>query len=142
MKANGVTGRVVYPTLSYISHSCVCNARYRSIIFRKSLLFTFLSKNLTDFTTSQTESSLWFFDKMVKKGTFSKLLSCTVCHQLTIRSKFDLKPKFQKVKKSPFSTCHLCMDIWGENPKLEISGSSTVLVLGNFTTLFNQVHNQ
>ena len=43
MKANGVTGRVVYPTLSYISHSCVCNARYRSIISRKSNLFTILT---------------------------------------------------------------------------------------------------
>ena len=29
MKINGVSGRVVYPTLSYISHSCICNARYR-----------------------------------------------------------------------------------------------------------------
>ena len=29
MKVNGVSGKVVYPTLSYISHSCICNARYR-----------------------------------------------------------------------------------------------------------------
>ena len=31
MKMNRVSGRVVYPTLSYMSHSCICNARYRYI---------------------------------------------------------------------------------------------------------------
>ena len=29
LQIHGITGRVVYPTLSYISHSCVCNARYK-----------------------------------------------------------------------------------------------------------------
>ena len=29
MKMHGASGRVVYPTLSYMSHSCICNARYR-----------------------------------------------------------------------------------------------------------------
>ena len=29
LQMHGITGRVVYPTLSYISHSCVCNARYK-----------------------------------------------------------------------------------------------------------------
>ena len=29
LKTHGITGRVVYPTLSYLSHSCVCNARYK-----------------------------------------------------------------------------------------------------------------
>lgn len=31
MKFHGASGRVVYPTLSYLSHSCICNARYRFV---------------------------------------------------------------------------------------------------------------
>ena len=29
MKISGVSGRIVYPTLSYLSHSCICNAKYK-----------------------------------------------------------------------------------------------------------------
>ena len=29
MKAEGIGARAVYPTFSFLSHSCLCNARYR-----------------------------------------------------------------------------------------------------------------
>ena len=31
MKKFGVGGRAVYPTFSFLSHSCISNARYRSV---------------------------------------------------------------------------------------------------------------
>ena len=38
MKMKGISGRVVYPTLSYISHSCLCNAKYRLVLHVIQLL--------------------------------------------------------------------------------------------------------
>ncbi len=35
----GGSGRAVYPTFSFLSHSCACNARYR-----QDISFTFLSQ--------------------------------------------------------------------------------------------------
>ena len=32
MKKFGVGGRAVYPTFSFLSHSCISNARYRSVL--------------------------------------------------------------------------------------------------------------
>jgi hypothetical protein len=29
MKRLGVSGKALFPTFSYLSHSCICNARYR-----------------------------------------------------------------------------------------------------------------
>ena len=29
MKRHNVSGKALYPTFSFLSHSCICNARYR-----------------------------------------------------------------------------------------------------------------
>ena len=76
MKANGVTGRVVYPTLSYMSHSCVCNARYsmspsdHSITIRSQtsiakgdeITIQYLSFMYGHLRRKSTIKDFWFFD--------------------------------------------------------------------------------
>ena len=56
---------VMFVCYMYIQH------RYKSIIFRKFVLFTILLKNWTDFSAQQychVEFSFKFFNVMVKKG--------------------------------------------------------------------------
>ena len=78
MKLHGVSGRAVFPTLSYLSHSCICNARYslspkpqdRSIKVRaqrkiqqgEEITIQYLSFMYGHLKRKGTIKNFWFFD--------------------------------------------------------------------------------
>ena len=78
MKLHGVSGRAVYPTLSYLSHSCICNARYsqspnpkdrsikvraqRKILKGEEISIQYLSFMYGHIKRKGTIKNFWFFD--------------------------------------------------------------------------------
>ena len=76
MKMNDVSGRAVFPTLSYMSHSCICNARYsqspkdRSIKVRaqrhikkgEEITIQYLSFMYGHLKRKGTIKNFWYFD--------------------------------------------------------------------------------
>lgn len=100
MKLNHVSGRVVYPTLSYMSHSCVCNARYsmspkdHSISVRaqvgirkgEEITIQYLSFMFGHLKRKSTIRSFWFFDCSCPRcrdpdelGSFMSAMKCSDC---------------------------------------------------------------